>query len=82
MTEAIIYKPSKSANQSGLKTKPWVLEFTGKNTSQEPTTQQLHLCFDSLEDATAYAHLHKIKFEVLTHNQKKIKPNSYSDNFR
>ena len=90
--DVIIYKPTKSAMQSGLATnKFWILKYISySKTDLDPvmgwsgsndTSKQIVLKFNSKDEAIDYAELHSLKFRVLNNNTKKIKPKSYSDNF-
>ena len=72
---ARIYKPSKTAMQSGqANTKDWVLEFEPEEprtieplmgwTSSGDMRQQLRLRFDSKEEAVAYCERHGLAYQV------------------
>jgi hypothetical protein len=89
---ARIYKPSKSANQSGLaRTKQWLLVFEQDNpreieplmgwTSSGDTRQQLRLWFETKEEAVAYAHREGIAYRVEEPKEGKRRTLSYSENF-
>ncbi len=90
--DVIIYKPTKSAMQSGSATnKFWILKYISySKTDLDPvmgwsgsndTSKQIILKFNSKDEAIDYAELHSLRFRVLNNNNKKIKPKSYSDNF-
>ena len=90
---ARIYKPSKSAMQSGFgRTKEWVLEFAPAAartvdplmgwTSSTDTASQVKLSFDTQEEAIAYAERNGIPFVVSEPTQRKAIRKSYSDNFK
>ena len=90
---ARIYKPSKSANQSGLaRTKQWLLVFEQDKpreieplmgwTSSGDTHQQVRLWFDTKEEAIAYAEREGIAYEVEEPKPIFFRPKSYADNFR
>ena len=91
MRKAKIYKPSKTAMQSGLKKfNKWVLEFEtikpGKNPlmgweSSTDTYSELRLEFSSRELAVEYAKKNKIDFEITEPKLRKINKKSYADNF-
>ena len=91
MQKAKIYKPSKTAMQSGLgKLDKWLLEFKTKDTGINPlmgwesstdTLSELKLEFSSKELAVEYAKKNKIKYNLIEYNKKKIVKKSYSDNF-
>ncbi len=93
MTTARIYKPSRSATQSGKgRTKDWVFEYAPAAprqveplmgwTSSTDTLSQVRLTFDTKEDAIAYATRHGIPFTVEEERPRKIPKKSYSDNFK
>ena len=91
MKKAKIYKPSKTAMQSGTKKfDKWVIEFITKDTginplmgweSSEDTYSELNLEFSSKELAIEYAKKNKIIYEVIEPKTRKIIKKSYSDNF-
>ena len=91
MKKAKIYKPSKTAMQSGTKKfDKWVIEFITKDTginplmgweSSEDTYSELNLEFSSKELAIEYAKKNKITYEVIEPKTRKIIKKSYSDNF-
>jgi hypothetical protein len=89
---ARIYKPAKTAMQSGTaKTKDWVLDFEPEEAQQvEPLMgwtssgdmrQQVRLQFETAEEAVAYCERNGIPYQL---SQSKPQPRrviSYSDNF-
>ena len=90
---ARIYKPSRSAMQSGRgSTKHWVLEFEPERprtveplmgwTSSADMRSQILLEFETCEEAVAYAEKHQISYQVFEPHTPKARPKSYSDNFR
>ena len=90
---ARIYKPAKTAMQSGkARTKRWVLEYEPETpreveplmgwTSSGDMKQQLRLTFSSKEDAVAYAERNGIPHRVVEPKASKRRPKSYADNFR
>ena len=91
MKKAKIYKPSKTAMQSGTKKfDKWVIEFITKDNSINPlmgwessddTYSELNLEFKTKELAIAYAKKHKIDFELIEPKVRKIIKKSYADNF-
>jgi hypothetical protein len=91
MQKAKIYKPTKTAMQSGLgKLDKWLLEFKTKDTGINPlmgwesstdTLSELKLEFSTKELAVEYAKKNKIKYDLIEYNKKKIIKKSYSDNF-
>jgi hypothetical protein len=89
---ARIFRPSKSAMQSGLaNTVEWVLEFEPASariadplmgwTSSTDMDGQIRLSFDSRERAVAYAQAHGIPFQVIEPQQSKKIIKAYADNF-
>jgi hypothetical protein len=90
---ARIYKPAKSATQSGLaRTKLWRLEFEQEApreveplmgwTSSGDTQQQIKLRFDTKEEAIAYAEREGIPYRVEEPQESQRRTMSYSDNFK
>lgn len=90
--QARIYKPSKTAMQSGRAgTREWVLEFDAKLgrhveplmgwTSVDDTTGQLRLRFESREKAIAYAKRNGLSFTVEDTREPKRLVKSYAENF-
>jgi hypothetical protein len=89
---ARIYKPSKTAMQSGqANTKAWVLDFEPDAPKQvEPlmgwtssfdTRQQLRLRFHTKEEAIAYCERHGIPYQVSEDKPAARRVMSYADNF-
>ena len=82
MKKAKIYKPSKTAMQSGLKKyEKWVLEYITNDTSINPlmgwessddTYSELNLEFSTKELAIEYAKKNKIDYEIIESNTRKI----------
>jgi hypothetical protein len=92
MTSVTIYRPSKTAMQSGHRNvQRWVLEFdAGSEKFVEPlmgwtgstnTTSQLRLNFDSREAAVAFAERHGLKYQIQEPKVRRIRPKSYAENF-
>ena len=91
MKKAKIYKPSKTAMQSGTKKfDKWIIEFITKNPGINPlmgwesstdTYTELRLEFDTMELAIDYAEKNKIDYELIEPNVRKFNKKSYSDNF-
>ena len=91
MKKAKIYKPSKTAMQSGKRgTKNWLLEFetlsTGINKlmgweSSEDTMSEVKLEFPTKEQAINFAKKNNIEYYVLDSKKRKIIKKSYADNF-
>ncbi|NCQ24320.1 MAG: ETC complex I subunit [Rhodobacteraceae bacterium CG17_big_fil_post_rev_8_21_14_2_50_63_15] len=91
---ARIYKPARTATQSGLaKTRDWVLEFESNTareidplmgwTSNEDTQAQVRLRFSSKEAALDYARDQGIEAVVQEPQKRKpnIRPAGYGENF-
>ncbi len=91
MKKAKIFKPKKTATQSGLgKTDKWILEFQTNDPTKNPlmgwesssdTYTELRLEFSSKELAINYAKKKKIDFELIETKKRKIVKKSYADNF-
>ena len=91
MKKAKIYKPSKTAMQSGIKKfDKWMIEFVtddpGKNPlmgweSSSDTYTELNLEFKSKNLAVEYAKKNNIDFELIEPKERKIIKKSYADNF-
>jgi hypothetical protein len=93
MARVRIYKPAKSATQSGLaRTRLWLLEFEPASrkererlmgwTSSRDTRRQVRLTFPTLEEAIAYAEKLGFDYAVEQTHDRAVKPKSYADNFR
>jgi hypothetical protein len=89
---ARIYRPSKSAMQSGMaKTSFWVLEFEPASareidplmgwTSSGDMNGQVRLNFETSDEAVAYAQAHKIPFQLIEPQDRKKIIKAYADNF-
>ena len=91
MKKAKIYKPSKTAMQSGTKKyDKWIIEFITENPGINPlmgwesstdTYSELKLEFNSKDLAIEYAKKNKINYELIEPKMRKINKKSYSDNF-
>ena len=91
MRKAKIYKPSRTAMQSGKRnTKKWCLEFDTQNTGINPlmgwetskdTMSEVRLQFSSKEQAINYAKKNNIDFYIVDPQKRKIIKKSYADNF-
>ena len=91
--KAKIYKPSKTAMQSGRsKYNKWVLKFSDKKNQLKntmmgwnggsSTVSQIELKFSSKEEAVNYAKKNGIDYEVLETRERKVINKSYADNFK
>ena len=89
---ARIYKPAKTAMQSGTaKTREWVLDYEPEQpreieplmgwTSSGDMRQQVRLRFASADEAVAYAERHGIPYQVFEAKSPERRPIAYSDNF-
>ena len=91
MKKAKIFKPTKTAMQSGLaKSDKWVIEYIVDQPGINPlmgwesstdTFSELNLEFSSKDKAIEYAKKNKIEFEIVEENKRKVVKKSYSDNF-
>jgi len=92
MIEVCIYKPAKTAMQSGHgNTRDWVLEFEpGAPKVTDPlmgwigsadTRGQVRLRFGGKEEAVAFANKHGLAYRVQEPRTRRIRPKSYADNF-
>ena len=90
MKKAKIYKPTKTAMQSGTKKfDKWVIEFITDQPGINPlmgwesstdTNSELKLEFSSKELAVDYAKKNKINFEIIEPKLRKVIKKSYADN--
>ncbi|MCF8496704.1 MAG: ETC complex I subunit [Alphaproteobacteria bacterium] len=91
--KARIYKPAKSAMQSGRGgLDQWVVVYEASSSKQpEPlmgwtasgdTLEQVRMTFPTLEQAKAFAETKGLEFTVSTGAQRRVKPRNFSDNFR
>jgi len=90
---ARIYRPAKTAMQSGqAKSHDWILEFDPQvpltidpimgYTSSSDMRRQIHLTFETCEEAVAYAERNGIAYRVIEPKAAKRRRIAYSDNFR
>jgi ETC complex I subunit conserved region len=89
---ARIYKPARSAMQSGMaNAEQWLLDFEPTEKSADPlmgwtstddTRQQVTLRFDSKDEAIAYAEREGVPYTVAVEPPARMAKKSYSDNFR
>ena len=93
MVQARIYRPSKTAMQSGkAKCRHWILEFCPRGIQfidpimgwrgSNDTFHQLRLTFRSLESAMAYADKMNLMAQVETAHLSRPLPKQYANNFR
>ncbi len=91
MKKVKIYKPSKTAMQSGLaKSNKWILEYITSDTGISPlmgwesskdTLSELKLEFSTKDLAVEYAKKNKLEFDLIESQERKITKKSYADNF-
>lgn len=92
MTTVTIYRPSKTAMQSGRgNTQRWILEFEPSAAKfVEPlmgwigssdTTNQLRLHFDTKDAAVTYAERNGLHYRIHEPKTRRIRPKSYAENF-
>lgn len=91
MKKAKIYKPTKTAMQSGSRnTKNWILEFDTQRTDTSPlmgwvsssdTMSEVKLEFSTKEQALSYAKKNNIDYYVVEPQKPKVIKKSYTDNF-
>ena len=91
MKKAKIYKPSKTAMQSGIKKyNKWIVEFITENPGINPlmgwesstdTYSELYLEFKTKDLAVEYAKKNKIDYELIETKTRKINKKSYANNF-
>ena len=89
---ARIYRPTRTAMQSGQAKDKWLLEFEPERarqieplmgwTSSTDMKSQIKLRFDSKDEAIAYALRNGIVYRVEEPKESTRKVVSYSDNFR
>ena len=93
MTLARIYRPAKSAMQSGRgQTRKWVLEYEPASrrdpdplmgwSSARDTLNEVRLHFDTLDEARAFAGKHGLEYTLIEPHARTAKVKSYADNFR
>ena len=91
MKKAKIYKPTKTAMQSGKRNeKNWFLEFDTLSTGISPlmgwesskdTMSEVKLKFSTKEEAINYAKINNIDYYIVEPQKRKLTKKSYSDNF-
>ena len=89
--KAKIYKPSKTAMQSGSRnTKNWILEYDTLPNSIRPlmgwessrdTMSEIKLEFSTKDQAISYAKKNNISYYIINPQKRKLVKKSYSDNF-
>jgi hypothetical protein len=92
MAKARIYRPAKTAMQSGRLARKWIVEFEPQDrknpdalmgwVGSRDTLAQLKLKFDTQEEAVAYAKREGLDYVVVAEAPKTaVKPKNYADNF-
>ena len=91
--EVRIYRPAKSAMQSGrANTREWILEYVNPNatrqtdplmgwTGSDDTSAQVRLHFDTREQAITFAEQEGLNFTVEESRERRRFIKSYADNF-
>ena len=93
MVLARIYRPSKTAMQSGRRqSRKWLLEFEPATrrdpdplmgwSSARDTLNEVRLNFDTLDEALAFAEKHGLEYTINEPRARTAKIKSYADNFR
>ena len=92
MASARIFKPAKTAMQSGARTRKWVLAYEPASRRQpDPlmgwssagdTLNEVWLRFDTMQEAVAFAAREGLDYTVIPPQESTEKPKSYADNFR
>lgn len=93
MTKARIFRPAKSAMQSGrARDAAWVLEFEPASapwieplmgwTGTADANSQVRLRFGGREDAVAYAERHGIPYRLFEPHEARARIKAYADNFK
>ncbi len=93
MALARIYRPTKSAMQSGrAKSRKWLLEYEPASrrdpdplmgwSSARDTLNQVQLRFDTLDEAVAFARRNGFDYTLIEPQARTLKAKSYADNFR
>jgi ETC complex I subunit conserved region len=93
MLQARIYRPAKTAMQSGRRqTRKWVLEYEPATsrwhdplmgwTTAADTLNEVQLLFDSFAEAKAFAERQGLHYTLIAPQSVSEKPKSYADNFR
>src|SRR5438445_13805895 len=92
MALARIYRPAKSAMQSGRAQRKWTLEYEPATrrdpdplmgwSSAQDTLNEVQLRFDTLDEALAFAGKHGLEYTLIEDHLRTAKVKSYADNFR
>jgi len=93
MARARIYRPTKTATQSGrAQTRKWILEYEPATPRRpEPlmgwasagdTLNEVQLRFNTCDEAVAFADRLGLDYTVIAPHESAERPKSYADNFR
>ena len=93
MAQARIYRPTKTAMQSGLaQARKWILEYEAATArrfdplmgwaSADDTLNEVQLRFDTCDEAVAFAERLGLEYAVIAPHDTAEKPKSYAENFR
>jgi NADH dehydrogenase ubiquinone Fe-S protein 4 len=92
MARARIFRPAKTAMQSGTRNSKWVLAYELETRRQpdplmgwasaEDTLNEIRLHFETMEEAVGFATKNGLDYTVITPQHSTEKPKSYADNFR
>jgi hypothetical protein len=92
MARARIFRPAKTAMQSGARIRKWVLAYEPATrrlpdplmgwSSAEDTLNEVQLRFATMDEAEAFATKNAFDYTVIPPQDSFDKPKSYADNFR
>ena len=92
MPGARIFKPARTAMQSGARARKWVLAYEPASrrqpdplmgwSSAEDTLNEVSMRFETMEEAVAFATKEGLDYTVIPPQESTAKPKSYADNFR
>jgi len=93
MARARIYRPTKTATQSGrAQTRKWILEYEPATprrpeplmgwASAADTLNEVQLRFNTCDEAVAFADRLGLDYTVIAPHESAERPKSYADNFR
>jgi hypothetical protein len=93
MAKAMIYRPAKTAMQSGrAKTQNWILRFQPEEpyfvdnlmgwVGMTDMPQEIQLTFPTKEAAIEYATEQSIPFDIIEPHVRTYRPKAYADNFK
>ena len=92
MARARIFRPAKTAMQSGARARKWVLAYEPDTPrrpealmgwiSAEDTLNEVQLNFETMGEAVAFATKKDLDYTVIQPQESTEKPKSYAENFR